>query len=136
MTMRCYVASKAHKAEITLWRALRAANVPIAAPWIDSEINQTDHEPSRDAWARHWESCLASAAEAEITLFYAPEGSVQCGALIEMGAALSAGKQVLLVSYYDWTIAAHPKVRRFPSLEAAIESILALQAGSRLRAAA
>jgi hypothetical protein len=41
-------------------------------------------------------------------------------ALIEVGAALGAGKQVYLVAPHNWSFQHHPRVRRFVTLEAAI----------------
>lgn len=57
----------------------------------------------------------------------------QCGALIEIGAALAAGKQVFVVSEYEWTVAHHPKCRVFESLETAIAALVAMQAGKSAR---
>jgi hypothetical protein len=70
---------------------------------------------------------------ADVTLFYAAEDERQCGALLECGAALAAGKQVFVVSPYDWTFANHERCRRFDSLEAAIRAIEALETGERAR---
>jgi len=118
-----YVASKSKWAH--WWRALRAAGVPIVAPWIDATLNAPGaDEPDADIWSRHWETCLTSAAAADVCLFYAEEGSTQCGALIELGAALAAGKQCFIVSPYEWTIAHHPRCRVFPTLADAVEAIL------------
>jgi hypothetical protein len=55
-----------------------------------------------------------------VTLFYAGEDERQCGALLECGAALAAGKRVFVVSPYQWTFANHERCRRFDSLEAAV----------------
>jgi hypothetical protein len=129
-----YIASKALHAE--WWRALRAAGLPIVASWIDAEINRTDAEPSADQWARHWETCVSEASGCDIVLLYAAEGETQCGSLIEIGAALASGKRVYIVSPYTWTVAHHPRCRMFPSLPAAVEAIVAMQAGERLRSAA
>jgi hypothetical protein len=114
--VKIYVASKARSAEITMWTALRGADVPIVADWIDSSINRSDTKPPADAWARHWERCLEQSAAADITIFYAPEGATQCGSLIEIGSALQAGREVWVVSDYEWTIAHHPRCRVFRSI--------------------
>jgi hypothetical protein len=68
-----YVASKARPTKIALWRALSGAGLPMAS-WIDSEINGDDHELTPERWSRHWVRCLEQAADADICLFYAPEG--------------------------------------------------------------
>jgi hypothetical protein len=61
--------------------------------------------------------------------------SGRCGALLEAGAALAAGRQVFVVSPDVWTFAHHPRCRVFSTLEAAIEAIMAMQTGARARAA-
>jgi hypothetical protein len=130
--MKIYCASKARPAEITMWKALRGAGVPIAADWIDSPINGTNAEASCDMWARHWQKCLQQAAAADVTIFYAPEGATQCGSLIEIGSALQAGREVWIVSDYPWTIANHPRCRVFASIEACVAAIVARQDGEQL----
>jgi hypothetical protein len=133
--VRVYVASKAKRAEIAMWRALRGAGVPIVSSWIDSEINQPGHEaPTLDDWAMHWQRCLAKCTEADVVLFYAPEGATQCGSLIEIGAALAAGRAtVFVVSDCTWSIANHPRCRVFSSIEEAVAAIAAMAAGEKAR---
>ena len=82
--MRIYVASKTR--HLPFWQALRAANVPIVASWIDSAINAPGAEASSDDWAEHWTTCVREASEADIVLLYAtrrarcrPLGSRQGG---------------------------------------------------------
>ena len=77
--------------------------------------------------------CIESAADADVVLFYAGEDERQCGALLECGAALAAGKHVFVVSPHEWTFANHQRCRRFDSLEAAIRAIKALEAGETAR---
>jgi hypothetical protein len=115
------------------WTALRAAGVPIVASWIDAPFNHDGSEPSSTEWAEHWERCCREAAEADIALMYACAEERQNGALIEVGAALGAGKQVYLVSPHDWSWKHHPRVRVFDTLEAAIVAIMAGTAGERAR---
>jgi hypothetical protein len=126
MTLRCYVSSKARRAEIDMWKALRGAGLPIVADWLDSPINRDGAKPSADAWARHWQKCLDQSGQADITLFYAPEGATQCGSLVKIGSALQAGRMVWIVSDYEWSIAHHPCCRVFKSIEDAISSLVAL----------
>jgi hypothetical protein len=122
--MRIYVASKSK--HWPWWCALRAADVPIAASWIDAEFNHTGAEPPD--WALHWMHCVDEAAAADIVLMFAREDENQNGALIEVGAALAAGKRVFLVSPHDWSWAHHPHVRRFETLATAIAAIKELNA--------
>ena len=91
--------------------------------------------PPSDAWSRHWQTCITELADADITLFVANEGETACGALLEAGAALAAGKRVYIVSPYSWTFAAHPRCRVFPTLEDAITAIMAGAMGAKLRVA-
>jgi hypothetical protein len=81
----------------------------------------------------HIQLCVAQGRTKGTAAVYARADECQCGALIELGAALAAGKHVFLVGPYDWTIAHHPRCRTFPSLEAAIAAIVAMQAGERER---
>jgi hypothetical protein len=48
----------------------------------------------------------------------------QCGALVEVGSALAAGKRVYLVSPHAWSFGHHPNVRRFESLGDAVAAIV------------
>jgi hypothetical protein len=70
-----------------------------------------------------------------VCLFVCNEGETACGALIEAGAALAAGRQVFVVSPYEWTFANHPRCRVFLSLDAAIAAIMAMQQGELAREA-
>jgi hypothetical protein len=130
--MKIYCASKAKHAP--WWQALRAAGVPITATWIDWPANEHGAlEPTNDAWSRHWQRCIDEASEAGICIFICNEGETACGALIEAGAALAAGRQVFIVSPYKWTFANHPRCRTFATLADAIAAIVAMQAGERAK---
>jgi len=56
-------------------------------------------------------------------LFISNAAETACGALLEAGAALAAGKQVYVVSPDEWTFAHHPNCRVFASLEEAANAI-------------
>jgi hypothetical protein len=105
-----YVASKAN--HHPWWAALRQF-IPIEASWIDADLNRNGSEPSAAEWAAYWQKCLQEAASCDVLLFVALDGETACGQLIELGAALAAGRQCWIVSDYDWSIAHHPLVRRF-----------------------
>jgi hypothetical protein len=62
-------------------------------------------------------------------LMFACAEERQMGALIEVGAALGAGKRVYLVSPHDWSWKHHPHVRVFDTLAAAVTAIMAGAAG-------
>jgi hypothetical protein len=123
MSFAVYVASKAKWAP--WWRALKAAGAPIESPWITWDGNAPGVTPSDDAWSKHWSCCISSAAEADVCLFVCNKGETACGQLIEAGAALAAGKRVFVVSDYEFTFGHHPRCRIFPTLEAAVEAIMA-----------
>jgi hypothetical protein len=108
----------------------------IEAPWIDAEINQPGVDVTPAQWQRHWRKCVESAADADVTLFVANEGETQCGALLECGAALAAGKQVFVVSPHEWTFANHERCRRFDNLEDAVRAIKAMETGEEARVVA
>ena len=131
--MRAYVASKSK--HWPWWAALRAAGVPIVASWPDAEFNDTGEESTAEHWARHWEMCAREAADADVVLMFADKEERQMGALVEVGAALGAGKCVFLVSPHDWSWAHHPRVRRFKTLADAITALMSGAAGARLRLA-
>jgi hypothetical protein len=126
-----YVASKAKHA--AWWKALQAAGVPITSSWLDWEGNRTDADPTADAWGRHWLHCVDEASTADICLFVCNEGETACGALLEAGAALAAGKQVFVVSHYWFSFFEHPRCRRFDSLADAIAAITAQAAVPKLK---
>jgi hypothetical protein len=127
--MKVYCCSKAKHAP--WWRALRAAGVPLAAPWIDSPLNSGEIDPSPDFWRSHWDQCCEQAAAADICLFLDMPGENQCGAIAELGASLAAGKRAFIVSQNFWSIEHHPRCRKFSDLESAVTAIMAWKAGER-----
>jgi hypothetical protein len=131
----CYPCSKAR--HYVFWQALRSAGLPIVHPcWIDAEFNATGEEPSHDEWAAHWYQCCNLAATCEVTLFLALPGEQHAGALAEIGACLGAGRQLFAVSAVDFSFLRHPRSRVFPSLEAAVSALMAMQMGEKARQAA
>jgi hypothetical protein len=120
------------------WQALRSAGVPISATWIDWSCNADEASaPTSEQWTRHWEKCIAEARDSDVLLFVNFEGERACGALIELGAALAAGRQVFVVTGADWwSISHNPRCRVFESIEKAIEAIMAMAAGEQARAVA
>ena len=110
----------------------KAAGVPIFASWIDAEFNQTGAEPTKDAWALHWQICIDEAAAADVTLLYAAEDERHMGALIEFGAALASGKMVYAAAP-DFSVLHHARVRRFTTLDQAIAALMAQAAGEQAR---
>jgi hypothetical protein len=115
-----------------LWTALRGAGLPIVSSWLDAALNRGEAATS-EAWGEHWSRCIAESTSADLVLFHAPAPHTQCGALIEIGAALGAGREVWIVSDYEWSFAHLPRCRIFPTIESAIEAIVARMAGERLR---
>jgi hypothetical protein len=110
---RIYISSKVKYAPV--WRALRASGVPIISSWIDHE--------TVTSWDVLWEMCVQEASVADVVIVYAEPGDVLAGALVEVGAALAAGRRVISVGceHYTWT--SHPQVRIAPTLELALELV-------------
>jgi hypothetical protein len=122
-TVKLYPASKT--AHLEFWRALRAAGLPIEAPWIGWSGNENGAQPSPTEWGKHWQSCCSGAAQADIVLLYMREGERHCGALVECGAALSAGKRVFAVLPDEGlSFRYHPNVTVFDSLSDAVSAIV------------
>jgi hypothetical protein len=116
-----------------MWQALRAAGLDIRASWIDANLDHDGGEPSVDAWARHWQTCIAEASSADIVLVLANADARETGSLTEMGAGLASGAQVFLVSPHDWSVKHHPRVRSFSTLADAVAAIVAADLGERER---
>lgn len=111
-----YVASKVRHAP--RWRALRAAGrVRVVSTWID-EAGPGQTEDFPDLWRR----CVAEAAAADATVVYGEPGETLKGALVEVGAALAAGKPVYAVGDLDdngtWRL--HPLVVRVETVDDAL----------------
>ena len=92
----------------TVIRRYLQSNLDIRASWLDSEISTGNIDSSWDTWARHWSTYCSEAAATDVVLLYAREDKHQMGALLEAGAALSAGKQVWCVSPHRWSFRHHP----------------------------
>jgi hypothetical protein len=84
-------------------------------------------EPTADEWREHASACLLDAVNADVLLLYAAEDERHFGSLLE-------AKWVYLVAPHDWPfLRNHPLVRVFTTLEAAVEALVAQQAGERER---
>lgn len=101
--MTIYTASKAIYGP--MWRVLREKGWPINSTWIDES-----GEGQTGDWADLWSRCVTEAATADALLVYARSGDVLKGALVEVGAALAAGKPVHVVDP-ESTLAAHSWTR-------------------------
>lgn len=88
--MTFYIASR--PAHIPRWQALRAAGVRIISTWID--------DPPIAPESMHADlatRCMREAASADVLVLYCEPGEVLKGALMEVGAALGAGRRVRCV---------------------------------------
>lgn len=112
-----YTASKTRHAH--LWRAERGKGLPIISTWID------EAEPGQTAdMGELWERCVLEASTADALVLYREGDETLKGALVEVGAALAAGKRVFVVadcspSEYSWLD--HPLVVWCESLEQAMQ---------------
>ena len=111
-----YVASKTVHAP--MWRDFRRDGWPIIATWID-EAGPGQTADHADLAVR----CIAEASAARATIFYCRPGELHKGSLIEVGAALAAGRRVLQVGECDQiskTFARHPLWSRNGRVESAL----------------
>lgn len=111
--LRIYTASKVKHAR--RWQLMRQAGWHVVSTWIDeAEEGQTSD------WADLWERCISEARKADILLAYAEQGEVLKGGLVEVGAALSHGVQVLAVGPVQGSWVKHPLVSQVADLPAAM----------------
>lgn len=85
-----YVASKTSHA--WRWRSLRDRGYRINSTWID-EAGEGESSDYADLAVR----CIAEASAADVLILYCVATDALKGALIEVGAALAAGKEVRCV---------------------------------------
>ena len=114
--MQFYVASKTKHAP--MWQELRAAGVPVLSTWID----EAGEDQTVD-YAELAERCVREILVADAVLLYCEPGEILKGALVEVGAALAAGKEVRCVGECDTlsrVFCRHPAWREFPTMAAAI----------------
>ena len=98
-----YMASKAIHGP--RWRKLRDAGWPIVSTWIDeAEAGRTTD------WAGLWDRCADEPARAAVTVLYAEDDETLKGALVEVGAALSHGRKVIVVGSINHTWMRHRNV--------------------------
>lgn len=96
--MKIYIASKAsHR---PAWRALRDEGVPIISRWIDVD-DKYSVDPAELDFQALWDTCVEDVLACDVLVCYVAPGEVLKGALIELGIAIGAGKQVLLVGDRD-----------------------------------
>lgn len=110
-----YTASRSKHAH--RWRELRSAGHPIISSWIDEA-----GEGETSDWGDLWRRCLEEAKGADVLILYAEEGETLRGALLEAGAALTAGRRVIYVGP-DATlnnVLRHPGIERANSVDAAL----------------
>lgn len=105
-----YIASKTKHAEH--WRGWRSRGLPIISTWID-EAGPGESADLADLWRR----CLAESAGCELLVCYREPDDVLKGAFIELGAALAAGREVWALGLTDYTVAHHPGIRHFETID-------------------
>jgi nucleoside 2-deoxyribosyltransferase len=92
--MKIYIASKAfHRPQ---WRQLRDEGVPIISRWIDVDDKFTA-DPAELDFEALWDTCVEDVLACDVLVCYVGPGEVLKGALVELGIAIGAGKQILLV---------------------------------------
>ena len=119
-----YTASKTSHAP--KWRQLRARGHNIIATWID----EADEGQSAD-YADLAERCIVEAAAADVTILYCQPGEILKGALLEVGAALAAGKEVRCVGDCESisrVFRKHPRWIECKSLDASLANVQSIRA--------
>lgn len=103
-----YIASKASHGP--RWQELRAEGYPIVSTWIDeSGVGATSD------WSDLWRRCVSEAASASVLVAYRELGETLKGAWVEVGAALAAGKVVVLCGdFHEFSVRHHPNIQMRP----------------------
>jgi hypothetical protein len=101
------------------WRRLRECGAGIISTWIDEAgVGETTD------WADLWSRCIGEASAADFTILYYEEGEELKGARVEAGAALAAGKTVIVVGPLSDSFLHHPRVLTAPSVHYAISEMI------------
>lgn len=109
-----YIASKAKWGP--RWQQLRRAGVPIISTWIDeSGVGETTDFPDL------WDRCIREASSCSALIYFQMTGEEMKGALVEVGAALAAGKPVFIAEAFVGSWLHHPLVHVCDGLEGAIK---------------
>ena len=111
--MSIYIASKTKHA--ARWRAMRDRGEPIISTWID-EARPGESGDLSDLWLR----CIQESSTCRLLVLYREPGDVLKGGWIELGAALAHGIPVFAVGIEEYTVANHPGIQHFDSVERAI----------------
>lgn len=117
-----YIASKAKHGP--RWQVYRAAGIPIISTWID-ESGEGQTGDYHDLWHR----CATEAAKAAVTVVYHEDGEILKGALVEVGAALSHGRCIIVVGNPPGTWVRHRDVSQAATIDEAFRLATALAAG-------
>lgn len=123
--VKVYTASRTRHA--AKWRAMREAGVTVVSTWID-EAGPGESTSVSDLWTR----CVREARDADVLLLYVEDGDLPIkGALVEVGAALAAGKPVCVVGNLvpgnSWM--AHPSVTECESVEMFVAGLASVVPG-------
>ncbi len=104
-----------------LWLKARSDGWPVISSWIDHPGHPTDLTEYADLWR----ACIAEASSAQVLLLYQEIGDSNKGALVEAGAALGAGVQVIYVGPNRGVLSFlyHPGVQHCGSLAEAFAVI-------------
>ena len=117
---RIYVASKSDLHGY--WRTWRATGQSDGFEVISTWIDEGDEGETAD-WSDLWVRCVTEAATADAVVALYRPGDVWKGALVEIGAALAAGKPVHLIGEPNHSWVAHPLVRQFETVDDAFAAL-------------
>lgn len=90
--MKIYIASKAIRRP--RWRELRQVGAPFNSRWIDTDDGLDD---SQVDFAQLWTWCVEDVQDCDLLIAVVAPGERLKGVLVEIGAALALGKQVILI---------------------------------------
>ena len=114
-----YTASKTKHAP--KWIELRGKGYNVISTWID------EHQPGQtENFADLALRCIQEPAKADVTILYCEPGDYLKFALVEVGAALAAGKKIIIIGMgrsLSATMLHHPNIQHVQTIEAALELI-------------
>ena len=122
---RVYVSSKVRHA--FMWKTYRdPSRYDIVSSWIDRPTSDIDPDVFSSMWSDFIDECAACDY---LILYKAADDSVLKGAIVEFGAALAGGAEILLVSGSGeiaelGTAIYHPRVSTFSHVESAFDHLV------------
>jgi hypothetical protein len=104
---------------VELFGSFKAIGLELLSTWVHGDLLAPDCDKDCiDLWQR----CLNESASADVLILYREPGEQLKGALVELGAALAAGRAIITVGDFEgagsWP--ALPQIRHAKSMDAAM----------------